>query len=100
MALQTRGDAADGAAHQYLYAGQLDGAGKRAGEPLRTALHVTATGQEIASLRDREEDPPQGRGVVVIIGEIGGQRAFDGFVVAEDPVQLLRQRQAPVAEPG
>jgi len=33
----------------------------------------------------------------VKVAEIGRQRAFDGFVVAENLIELLRQRQRPVA---
>ena len=31
------------------------------------------------------------------VRQVGGEHAFDGFVVAEHPVELLRQRQRPVA---
>jgi hypothetical protein len=56
----------------------------------RAALHETAAAQQIASLRHRKENPPQRHRVVVIIGKIGRQRAFDGFVVAAPAVKPPR----------
>ena len=41
-AVRVEGDAADEAAHQKLAAGDADGAGERAREPLRAALHVAS----------------------------------------------------------
>ena len=99
-ALLVQRDAADNATYQHVAAGDPHGAGQRARKPLRATLHETAAAQQITSLRHRKEDPPQRGGVVVIIGEIGRQRAFDRFVVAENPVELLRQRQPPVADGG
>ena len=80
----------DDAAYQQPAAGVPDRAGERAGEALRAALHIAAAALQIAALRHREEYPPQGAGIVVKIGEVGGERAFYGFIVAEDPVELLR----------
>ena len=90
-------DAADDAPHQHIAAGRLDGAGQRARQPLRTALHVAAAALQVATLRKREIDPPQRGRVVMEIGQVGGDRAFDSFVVAEHVVELLRERQCPVA---
>ena len=96
-ALRIQGDGGDDAADRHLAAGRSDGAGQRAGEPLRAALHIAPAAEEKTSLRHREERPRQGGRIVVIIREVCGERAFDGFVVAENALEFLRQRQRPIA---
>ena len=65
---------------------------------LPAALDEAAAGAEVAALGEREEHPPQRIGIVVVIGEIGGERAFDGFVVPEGAIEHVRHRRPPIAD--
>ena len=47
--------------------------------------------------RDAEQNPPQRVGIIVPIGKIGGQRAFDRLVAAERTIEELRDGPMPVA---
>src|SRR6202011_6343292 len=97
VASRIQPDAADDAPHHHLATRALDRAGQRARKPLRSAAHVTSAPQKIAPLRDCEVDPPECCGVVMIVGQVRRKRALDGFIVAENAIELLRQRQTPVA---
>src|SRR5258708_33595091 len=67
------------------------------GEMRRAAADIAAAGGQISALRHREQDPPHGVGIVMPIGEIGGQRTFQRLVAAERPIEDLADRSPPIA---
>src|SRR5712691_9387412 len=83
--------------YQDIPARGFDGPRERARQPLRAAADEAAARTEIAALGERKEHPPQGIGIVMIVGEIGGERAFDGLVVPEGAREHLAKRALPVA---
>ncbi len=66
-------------------------------EPPRAAADIASAAGQISALRDREQDPPHRVGIVVPIGEIGGQRTFQRLVATERPIEDLADRSPPIA---
>ena len=83
------------APEQDFAAGRFDGPGERVAQALGATPDLAATRAQVSALRDGERDPPQRAGIIVIIGEVGGESALHRFVVAEAAIKALCGRKAP-----
>jgi hypothetical protein len=88
------------APEQDFAARRLDGPGKRVAQALGATPDVATARAQVSALRDGEKDPSQRAGIIVIIGEVGGESALHCFVVAEAAVKPLCDRKAPAPRHG